>query len=232
MSAIDDLVTANHILHDHAVVDAFGHVSVRQPERSDHFLLARAMAPSLVGAADIVAYSPAGEPAPGETRRSYVERFIHSEIYRARPDVTAIVHSHAISVIPFTVSSVALRPVFHMAGFLAALARFDIQDVAGRPTDLLVSDPALGRALAAALGDANVVLMRGHGWVAVGRSLAEAVYRAIYTEVNARVQANALALGGAVRYLDETEARLCDATIAANLSRPWELWTRAARAGR
>src|SRR5207237_6176682 len=164
---VQDLVIANHILYDQNVVDGFGHVSLRHPGNAGHFLLARSMAPALVEVEDIVTYDLSGTSVYGDTRRSYVERYIHSEIYRVRPDVMAIVHSHSHAVIPFSVSSVPLRPVFHMAGFLNDVKRYDIRQVSGRMTDMLVSDADLGQHLACTLGEADVALMRGHGSVVV-----------------------------------------------------------------
>lgn len=226
----DDLRTqlaeANHILFDQGVLDAFGHVSVRSAERADRFLLARNMAPVLVTPADIQEYDLDGathDPAP-----SYLERFIHAEIYRARPDVHAVVHSHSASVIPFGLSSAPLRPLFHMAGFLAqGVARFEIRGTAGDATDLLVRDAPLGAALAASLGDAPFALMRGHGSVAVGPSLPLTVYRAVYAEENAALVLRTLPLADVVP-LTEGEGRAAAETNAGQVARAWDMWRRLA----
>jgi ribulose-5-phosphate 4-epimerase/fuculose-1-phosphate aldolase len=163
----------------------------------------------------------------GDTRKPYLERFIHGEIYRARSDVAAIVHSHSPSVIPFAASSVKLRPVYHMGSFLSAGGApvFDIRKHFGC-TDMLVRNREQGAALAGDLGAQGIVLMRGHGFVAVAESIPVAVYRAIYTEVNAAVQQKAIALGGTVTYLEADEAVRSDATNRSVSERPWELWKR------
>ena len=221
---IDKLVAANRILYRQGIVDVFGHVSVRHDASPDHFLLARNMAPGLVWAQDIVTFDLDGAALDAAGRRVYLERFIHGEIYRARPDVQAVVHSHSPSVIPFGVTAQPLRPVFHMSGFLAeGSALFEIRNVAG-DTDMLVSNGPLGVALAAALGSRSAVLMRGHGSTVVGASLEQAVYRAIYAEVNARLQMQAMALGK-VTYLNAQEAAKAAAINDTQLPRAWELWT-------
>ena len=222
---IDKLVLANRILYRQGVVDGFGHVSVRHDRSADHFLLARNMAPGLVRREDIVTFDLDGAPLDAAGRRVYLERFIHAEIYRARPDVQSVVHSHSPDVIPFGVTGTSLQPVFHMSGFLAeGSALFEIRDVAG-DTDMLISSASLGVALAAALGSRSTVLMRGHGSTVVGASLEQAVYRAIYAEVNARLQTQARQLGE-VTYLNANEAAKAAATNDTQLPRVWDLWTR------
>src|SRR5437762_295509 len=177
---VDKLVLANRILYRQGVVDGFGHVSARHVQSPGHFLLARNMAPGLVRREDIVTFDLDGTALDAAGRRVYLERFIHGEIYRARPDVQAVVHSHSPSVIPFGVTGTPLQPVFHMSGFLAeGSALFEIRDIAG-DTDMLVSSRPLGEALAAALGSHTAVPMRGHGSTVVGASLEQAVYRAVY----------------------------------------------------
>ena len=224
---IEEIVTANRILYDQGIVDAFGHVSARDPQRSDRYWLARNLAPSLVTEKDVLQYdlnSSLMNEQPGD--RSYLERFIHGEIYRIRPDVMAVVHNHSSSVIPFGVSRAALRPVFHMGSFLSDVRRWEIRSASVKPTDMLVRDQALGQSLAQALGPAPVVLMRGHGVTVVGASIKEAVCRAVYTEMNARIQAQAIALGAQVEYLSKEEAALATASISGQYDRPWELWKR------
>jgi ribulose-5-phosphate 4-epimerase/fuculose-1-phosphate aldolase len=229
---IDELVTANHILFDQGVVDAFGHVSVRHPRHPGHFLLSRSMAPSQVRSQDIIEHDVDGEPVDANGRNVYLERFIHAEIYRTRSDVMSVVHSHSQSVIPFGISSVKLRPTYHMASFLDEVNYFEIRQGSGGGTDMLIRDSEKGRYLAEALGSASVALMRGHGSVAVGRSVRESVYRAIYTEANARIQIQALALGGDVTYLTPEESVAATETNAGQLSRCWALWSEAAHAQR
>jgi|GraSoi_2013_40cm_1033754.scaffolds.fasta_scaffold12093_1 ribulose-5-phosphate 4-epimerase/fuculose-1-phosphate aldolase len=222
---IADLVTANHILYDQHVVDAFGHVSVRHDKRRDRFLLARSMAPALVTAADILEFDLDGNPLDGGGRAVYLERFIHGEIYRVRADVVAIVHSHSHAVIPFgVVRSHKLRAIFHMSGFVGTEAPiFEIRECAGDGSDLLIRNRELGAALAKSLGPKSVVLMRGHGVTVTGPSLQEAVYRGVYVDVNARLQLEAIGLG-AVNYLTEQEGRAAAAANASQIGRAWELW--------
>jgi ribulose-5-phosphate 4-epimerase/fuculose-1-phosphate aldolase len=225
----EDLVDANHILFNQEVLDAFGHVSVRHPRHPDRFLLSRNLAPALVAIDDIQTFD-VDSNVLNDDRRVYLERFIHGEIYRARPDVGAVVHSHSQSVVPFSVvKSATFRPVSHMCGFLGdGPARFEIRDFAGDASDLLVRNCALGAALAKTLATANVVLMRGHGSTVVGPTLKHAVYRAIYTEVNARLLSEALRLGD-VDYLSSGEARATMETNEGQLERPWALWKAAAQ---
>ena len=225
-SALTEKVAlANRILYDQGVVDGFGHVSARHPASPAHFLLERNLAPALVTSRDILTFDLDGRALDAGDRRVYLERFIHGEIYRARPDVQAVVHSHSPSVIPFAATRTPLRPLYHMSGFLGAgTALFEIREVAGN-TDLLIRDQALGRALAMALGSHSVVLMRGHGSTVVGSSVEQAVYRAIYAELNARLQSQAVALGDPI-YLNGDEAALAAASNDTQLERVWELWTR------
>ena len=229
-SATRELVDANHILFDQGVVDGFGHVSMRHPVRCHHFLLARSMAPALVTEADILEFDPDGAPVKAGGPAVYLERFIHSEIYRTRPDVISVVHSHSPAVVPFSVvSGTKLRPVCHMCGFLgAATPVFEIRDVAGPGSDLLIRDSRLGAALAQSLGQSAAVLMRGHGSTVVGGTLRQAVFRAVYTELGARLQSEAMRLGP-VTYLTEEEAVATAATNDTQIDRTWLLWLKVAR---
>jgi ribulose-5-phosphate 4-epimerase/fuculose-1-phosphate aldolase len=222
----EDLVAANRILAHHGVLDAFGHVSARDPGNPGRFLISRSRAPELVTVGDLMTLDLDSNPIEGDVRQPYLERFIHGEIYRARPDVMAIVHSHAPAVIPFAASSVTLRPIYHMASFLGGGAPvFDIRSRFG-PTDLLVRNHDHGRALAEVLGGSDVALMRGHGYVAVAATMPIAVYRAIYTQLNAALQQQAIALGGTVTYLVPEESALSVPTQGSVIGRPWELWKR------
>ncbi|CAP44268.1 class II aldolase/adducin family protein [Bordetella petrii] len=227
-ACIDDLVVANRVLARFGVLDGFGHVSVRHPHDAQRFLLSRSLAPELVTADDIMEFGMDSEVASQDDRKPYLERYIHGEIYRARPDVHAVVHSHSPSVIPFAGSSVRLQPIYHMAGFLGGGAPvFDIRCCFGH-TDMLVRNRDHGKALAQALGDRQVSLMRGHGFVAVGGGIPVAVYRAIYTEMNAALQQKAIGLNGEVTYLSQEEAALADEMMAGVMNRPWELWKKKA----
>jgi ribulose-5-phosphate 4-epimerase/fuculose-1-phosphate aldolase len=231
MSSVDaeligDLVAANRILAAEGVLDGFGHVSARHDKDPGRFLLARSMAPALVNSGDVMEFDLDSNPIDARGRTAYLERFIHSEIYRVHPEVQAVVHSHSPAVIPFGVVGVALRPIFHLGGFLGVgVPVFEIRDAGGPGTDMLIRNAALGAALAKTLGSAPVALMRGHGDVVVGQSVKEAVFRAIYTEVNARLESEALRLGqGQVVFLNEEEAKAAAETNSAQIGRPWELW--------
>lgn len=227
---IQDLVDANRILFHQGVVDAFGHVSVRHDGDAGRFLMSRSLAPGLVTADDIVELAvDTGEAIAADAPRLYLERYIHSEIYKARPDVMAVVHNHSPAVLPFTVArGVLLRPMCHMCGFLAHGGRegptvFEIRDHAGDASDLLIRSRALGAALATTLGDDHVVLMRGHGCTVAAPSVRVAVYRAVYTELNAKLLQQALALGD-VNTLTTAEAEATRLTNEAQVDRPWGLW--------
>jgi ribulose-5-phosphate 4-epimerase/fuculose-1-phosphate aldolase len=222
---IADLVAANHILFDQGVVDAFGHVSVRHNARDDRFLLARNMAPGVVTADDIIEFTLDGDPVNAAGRRVYLERFIHGEIYRRRSDVMSIVHSHSHSIVPLSVvKGVKLRALFHMAGFIGQNTPvFEIREAGGDGTDLLISNQALGRALAEKFDHADIALMRGHGSTVVGGSIPQAVYRAVYAELNAQYQLSASQLGEVV-YLTEAEGLACVTNVEGQVQRPWDLW--------
>jgi ribulose-5-phosphate 4-epimerase/fuculose-1-phosphate aldolase len=223
---IEDLVAANHILYDQGVVDGFGHVSARSAKDPSHFLLARSMAPGLVTAADITEFDLDGNAIDARGRAVYLERFIHSAIYKARPDVKAVVHSHSPSVIPFGATGVPMRPIYHMSAFLAPeVPVFEIRDAGGDATDMLIRTPALGDALAQTLGDASVLLMRGHGDAVVADNVKLAVFRAIYTEINARLESDALRLGnGRVVFLNDDEAAAATKVNNGLVTRAWDLW--------
>lgn len=230
---LQDLADAYRILAHQGIVDAFGHVSLRHPERADRFLLARNMAPALVTPDDILEFDLDGNACLGDTRKVYLERFIHAEIFRARADVMAVVHSHSPTVVPFSVvKSAKLRPVCHMCGFLRdGPPIFEIRDSFGDATNLLISNQAQGKALAQTLGQHHAVLMRGHGSTVVGHSLKMAVYRAVYTEVNAQLLSTALPLGE-VTYLTDDECLATMEVHESQINRPWDLWKKAAAESR
>jgi ribulose-5-phosphate 4-epimerase/fuculose-1-phosphate aldolase len=221
---IDDIVTGSRVLADFGVLDGFGHVSVRDPKNPDHFWMSRALAPALVTSDDIMEFDLDGNAVDARGRSVFLERFIHGEIYKARPDVMSVVHTHSPGVIPFTVSQVPLRAVYHNPAFLAAGAPvWDIRKDFGE-TDMLVRNSAIGKSLAQTLGDKSVVLMRGHGDVTVGPTVKVAVFRAYYTDVDARLQSQAIALGGEVNYLTPDEGAKADAVNLIVLDRIWGLW--------
>ena len=221
---VEDLVAGSRILAMYEVLDAYGHISARSDRRPEHFIMSRSRAPALVTAADLMELGPDSEPAGKDARKGFIERYIHGEIYRTRPDVMAVVHSHSPSVIPFGATRTKLRPIYHMGSFLWSGAPvFDIRNQR-QDNDLLIRDRPLGKALAEALGSCTCVLMRGHGMTVVGDSIPEAVFRAIYTEMNARLQIQATQLEGPIEFLSEQEGRRSSAANRGTLERPWELW--------
>jgi HCOMODA/2-hydroxy-3-carboxy-muconic semialdehyde decarboxylase len=232
MNQIEDLVAAYRILAEHGVIDAYGHVSVRSESDSKRYLLARSIAPELVTADDILEYDLNSNPVEPRGRESVRERFIHGEIYKARPDVNAVVHNHSPSVVPFSVTRVPMRPIFHMAAFVGkGIPNFEIRK-AQKGSDLLVKTPYLGEALAKTLGKSPAALMRGHGSVTVGESLARAVGRSIYLEMSARMQLQAIAIAGPrgkIVYLDDSEVEA--STSGQNYNRAWPMWRAKALAG-
>ena len=234
---IADLAAASRILAGNGVVDAFGHVSLRHPEAPDRYLMARSVAPALVTPDDILEYDLDSNALNANGRGSFLERFIHGEIYKARPDVQSVVHSHSPSVIPFGLVQVPMQAMFHNAAFIAAgVPVFDIREKFGA-TDMLVGNPEKGVALASVLGSKDVVLMRAHGSVACGPTLERTVFRAVYTEINARIQHWTMALGlsgseenASIAALDSEEGHLADAINAKGCMRAWELWRAQVRA--
>jgi len=227
-----DLAAASRILAAQGVVDGFGHVSLRHPQAPDRYFMSRSIAPALVTPDDLIEYDLDSNPCNANGRNSFLERFIHGEIYKARPDVASVVHSHSPSVIPFGLVNARLQAMFHNAAFLAAgVPVFDIKEKFGA-TDMLVGNGEKGVALARSLGRHDVAMMRAHGSVTCGPTLQTAVFRAVYTEVNARIQhwATALAAGGPIAALDAEEGRLADAINQTAGMRAWDLWRSQTRA--
>jgi len=218
---VEDLAAAYRILAHEGVLDAQGHVSVRHPRNPERYLMARSVAPVLVTADDIVEYDLDSNAIDPKGRRSVVERFIHGEIYKARSDVKAVIHSHSPTVVPFSVTQLPMRPVIHVASFLwVGVPVWDNRDVNDPAAmAMLVRNQALGRSLAAALSDKPVALMRAHGNVVVGPDVRTAVRYAIATELNARLQTIAVGLGGPISYVTAEEAKGPD-----DPGRAWELW--------
>jgi ribulose-5-phosphate 4-epimerase/fuculose-1-phosphate aldolase len=230
-SVIDDLVAANRILADQQVVGAFGHVSVRHRSNAQRFLLSRDLLPAFVTANDIVEYDLDGNAFGAKPGFTHVpERSIHAEIYRVRPDVSSVVYSLSAAVIPFANIQVPLKPMYHLAAFLAPnVPIFEIREAAGGMTGMLIADAGLARSLAEALGQNAVVLMRGHGSVTVASSISLAVFRAIQTEINARMQMQAMGSGGPIAFLDPEEAEKATKAMDQIHLRAWELWKRSLR---
>jgi HCOMODA/2-hydroxy-3-carboxy-muconic semialdehyde decarboxylase len=225
MEQLQDLVAAYRILAAHGVIDAYGHVSLRSPRNPQRYYVARSLAPELVKEDDLIEYDLDSRPIDERGRESVRERFIHGEIYKTRPEVMAVVHNHSPSVVPFSVTGVPMRAIFHMAAFIGdGLPNFEIRDV--KPgSDLLVKDAFLGKALANTLGAKPAALMRGHGAVVVGENLPRAVGRSVYLELSAQLQMQAMALagpGGKITYLDEAEVKASDPVQ--NYARAWPMW--------
>jgi HCOMODA/2-hydroxy-3-carboxy-muconic semialdehyde decarboxylase len=221
---LHDLMIGSRICAMENVFDAYGHLSMRHPHAPDRFLMTKSVAPALATVEDIVELDLSGHACEGEMRPLFLERFIHGEIYRLRPDVNAIVHSHSPSVIPFSVTDVPMKAMFHTAAFIAeGVPVFDIWQHFGE-TDMLIDNVEKGRALAQTLGSCSVCLMRAHGSVAVGPSVKHAVFRAVYTEINARLQKAAMGMSANIDFLRVGEGALADTVNIKGVSRPWDLW--------
>jgi ribulose-5-phosphate 4-epimerase/fuculose-1-phosphate aldolase len=224
---VEDLVAANRILSDHGVLDAYGHISARDPGHNDRYWLSRSMAPALVTAVDIIEFDLDGNPSRAGETKLFFERVIHGEIYKARPDVMAVVHSHSPSLIPFCNSDTKLRPMTGNAAFLGEGAPvFDIRDIDDEG-DLNVCTVTQARGLAQALGAHALVLLRGHGSVAVGASVRQVVRRAIIAETNARQQLQATLLGR-VKFLTASEIEFAKRAPPKDPERAWQLWKKKA----
>lgn len=233
-AAVNELVTANRILAHEGIIDAYGHVSVRHPSRRDRFLLSRSRSPQFVTADDILEFKLDGTAVDSPSAQPYLERFIHAAIYESRPDAMAVAHAHTESVLPFTISTVPLRAVLQSASDLGpAVPVWDIRDRFGDQTDMLVTGMDKGRDLAEVLGRGAVVLMRGHGFAAVGIGLPLLVRTVIYLAQNARVQAAAMAMSDytplSVGEIGAQNAGVGSRPDAAPVMRAWEYF--AQRAG-
>jgi HCOMODA/2-hydroxy-3-carboxy-muconic semialdehyde decarboxylase len=223
-ATLEDAAAASRILADQGVFDAAGHVSIRHPTRPRRFLMSRSLAPQLVTADDIMEFDLDCNPIDARGRNGFIERYLHGEILRARPDVMAVVHSHSPAVIAFGLSDTPMRAMYHNAAFLAAgVPVFDIREKFGA-TDIVISSAAKGAALAQVLADKSAVLLRAHGMAVVGPTLPVAVFRAIFMVTSAHIQHQALALGGPVAALDAEEGRLADVVNVQTVGRSWDLW--------
>ena len=225
MDHFEDLVAGYRILAEYGVIDAYGHVSVRSPSNPQRYYLARSLAPERVQPEDILEYDLDSNPLDARGRESVTERFIHGEILKARPEIMAVAHNHSPSVVPFSVTGVPMRALWHMAAFIGdGLPNWEIRDVR-KGTDLLVRDAQLGASLAKTLGPKPAALMRGHGSVTVGESLPRAVGRSVYLELSARMQMQAMALagpGGKITWFDDAETKA--STPLQDYKRAWPMW--------
>jgi ribulose-5-phosphate 4-epimerase/fuculose-1-phosphate aldolase len=225
--ALRELVIANRILAREGVVDAFGHVSVRHPDNPERFLMSRSRAPELITLDDLIEFKLDGEAIDLRDRTPYGERFIHGAVLEARPDINSVIHNHAYELIPFGNTNTPLLPMMHTCGVIGADINFwDIRDQFGE-TDHLVVNMEQGRDLAKTLGDRRVTLMKRHGCVVAGSNIKEAVNIAVYLQVNAKIQLQAIAMGGAIDNLTPGEVDLCTQRQFSPLGmdRAWEYWS-------
>ncbi len=228
---VSDLVAANRILaHEINVLDAYGHISVRSTTNPNHYYLSRAISAGMVTAADIIEYDLESKAVPGSSNDSYLERFIHGEIYKARPDVMAVIHAHSAEMIAFGASGVPLRNMIHTGAFINdGVPVWDVRKFGGSADDMLIRNPVLGKALAAGLSNRTAMILFGHGVVIVGNSLPTAVSNSYFLNMNARIQMDALRLGGGqLSYLEREPGAKPTGTpagAAAN-NRAWEYWKR------
>lgn len=227
---VDDLVVANRILaHEIGVLDAYGHVSVRDTRNRNRYYLSRAISAGMVTAADIIEYDLDSKAVDGERSDGYLERFIHGEIYKARPDVMAVIHAHSPELIAFGSSSVPLRNMIHTGSFINdGVPIFDVRKFGGTADDMLIRNPALGKVLAQALGNKTAMILFGHGVAVTGSTLPTAVSNAYFLNMNAKVEEQAIRLGGTVTYLERVPGAKptvdnTPAGAAAN-NRAWEYW--------
>jgi len=227
MSLLEDLAASYRVLAAHDIIDGYGHVSVRSDRDPKRYFISRSLAPELVTEDDIMEFDLDSNPIDQRGREMYRERYIHGEIYKARPEVMAVVHNHSPSIIPFGATAAPLKPIFHMAAFVGeGIPNFEIRKVQ-KGTNLLVETPKLGKALAVTLGKKPAALMRGHGSVTVGQDLARAVGRAIYLEANAKLQMQAMLIAGSrgkINFLDTAEVKA--SAPVQNYGRAWNLWRR------
>jgi HCOMODA/2-hydroxy-3-carboxy-muconic semialdehyde decarboxylase len=225
---IDDIVAANLILFDHDILDGFGHVSARHDTDPERYVMSSYVAPGIVTRGDIREFTLDSVPIPDRGERHYSERFIHGEIYKARPDVMAIIHSHAPPLIPFGATGAPLRPMYHMSAMVGlGVPVFEIRRFSNEG-QMLIRSPQMGFALAGVLADKPMVLMRGHGATIVASSLHLVVYRAIYAALNAKLQIDAMRLGGDVTYLSDDEVALCVESVENTNERAWAMWKKQA----
>ena len=232
---IKDLVIANRILAKEDVVDAYGHISVRNPDNPKHFFISRSLAPELIEHDDIVELDLSGQPVRDEKRSLYLERFIHAAIYEMRPDVNSVVHAHAEDILPFGIAKATpLKPVIHSGSFIGKdVPVWDIAEKFG-DTNVLVTNMDQGRDLAKCLGGNGVALMRGHGFASAARSIIEVVRMSVYLPRNARALMRAKMLGGEIKYLSqgEIDARNAGYSPYSNETwRAWEYWANKAQCG-
>ena len=221
-----ELIVATRILCNEKVLDAFGHVSVRHPHDPQRYFISRHRAPELAEVSDLVELTLNSEPVRPTEFRLYSEKVIHGEIYKARPDVNAVVHHHAHAVLPYAISGEEIVPVFHLGAVMGKVQFWDQRDEFG-DTNMLVVKPEEGASLARALGPHWTVLMRRHGASVAGTNLRELTFRTVFTCDNARLQSQAMA-HGRVDALSAGEARLTSShqLRPPSTNRAWDYWVR------
>jgi len=229
---VNDLVLANRVLaHEIHVLDAYGHISVRSATNPNHYYLSRAIAAGMVTAADIIEYDLDSNPVGGSKGDGYLERFIHGEIYKMRPDVMAVVHAHSAEMITFAAAGVPVRNMIHTGAFINdGVPVWDARKFGGTADDMLVRNPALGKALAEALGNKTAIILFGHGVAITGNSLATTVSNSYFLNMNAQIQMDAMRMGsGSVSYLERepgAKRPLAAPAGAGANNRAWEYWKR------
>lgn len=221
-----DLVIAYRTLAEHRILDAYGHVSIRHPERPDRFLLSRALAPELVTIDDIMEFDLESAPIDRQDRELYSERFIHGELYKSRPDVHAVVHNHSPAIVPFSITpDIKIKPLTAVTSFIGlGVPTFEIRDFQ-RGADMRIITNELGRNLAGVVADKPAALMRGHGAVVVAEDIPTVVARSIYLELAAKQLWQALLMagpGGRVITLDDSEVAAVQKRQ--EFGRPWNLF--------
>jgi HCOMODA/2-hydroxy-3-carboxy-muconic semialdehyde decarboxylase len=218
---------ANRMLANEGILDAFGHVSMRHPTNSDRFFISRHRAPKLVDPSDVLEFTLDAKPVVPTELRLYGEMVIHSCIYEARPDVNAVCHHHAPTILPYCISGLELKPIYHLGATMGARVPFwDSRDDFG-DTALVVIKPEEGRSLAKALGKDWTVLMRRHGATVAATDMQQLVFRTIYTCKNAELQSLAHVHGhvGALTPEEAEKARAYNLRPGP-VQRAWDYWTR------
>jgi HCOMODA/2-hydroxy-3-carboxy-muconic semialdehyde decarboxylase len=224
--AREQLARANRMIANEGVLDAFGHVTMRHPTDAGRYLMSVSRAPELVRPGDIHEFTLDSQIVKPIEPRLYGERVIHGEIYKARPEVNAVCHHHAPSILPFCITGMALQPMFGLGAVMGAKVPFwDSRDDFG-DTTLIVAKPEEGASLARALDDNWIVLMRRHGATVAGKTLEELVFRTIYTARNAALQIQAYTLGQ-LSPLNAAETELAGEynLRIGPISRAWEYWS-------
>ena len=233
-AAIRDLVIANHILGNEGVVDAFGHVSIRHPKNSQRYFLARSRSPQIVEESDILEFDLDSNCIDDKGFRTYSERFIHGSVYKARPEVMAVCHSHAHELVPFTVTNTSIRPIWVFSAAIGPdVPVWEIRDDFPTEDNMLIINDEVGASMCRTLGHAAACILRGHGAVIASTDIKRTVMISMGLMTNAKMlmQAHMLtaARGGnaEIRYLSEGEVKSTTDVLynVRGLNRAWEFWS-------